>query len=346
MVPEPLRDRLLWWGGLALGAVSSALSAVALVVMVSLLGVSGAHATTWYLNEHESGTVGASVGSSHNGPYYFEYWCPGPVTCGGETATYQNSVSRPGGGKYVRFFYYEGQHDYEGNGENGSGSFGATAFSDLSPATITAGTTVYLATFVRFDRIGGVDLWDDGFEANDFDKWFGVRSGEIGDGLRWYVTAGWANSGAAGPYPGKFTFQLTKSPNYCPSCNWGPDELRQNAGGYDYNNAYLCDYERWYAVVLGLTIQANSSGRTQLWINGTQVMDYAGRTVEVTPTNVAQLVFNTTYGQPNYSGPSHYRYHDGEVFTDDLTFLQNNGYFADPEAGGLLPGPTIFRIPR
>lgn len=324
----------------------------ALVLCVPLLGSTGTHATTWYLNENESGTVGASIGSGHSGarpgPYTFEYWCPGPATCGGETATYQNATPRPGGGKYIRFFYYEGQHDYESNAENGSALYGSTPFAIGAPATITSGTTIYLGGFVRFDRIGGQNLWDSGFEANDFDKFFGIRSNEVSGGLRWYVTAGWANSGAAGPYPNKFTFQLTKSPNYCPSCNWGPDELRQNASGYDYNNPYLCDYERWYAIVLGLTISSTTSGSVKLWINGTLVAQYDNRTVEITPTNVAQLVMNTTYGQPAYNSGgtpnrSHYRLLDGHILSDDLTYLQNNGYFTDPEAAVTpLVAPTNF----
>ncbi|MFZ1654851.1 MAG: hypothetical protein WBO92_02980 [Candidatus Moraniibacteriota bacterium] len=301
------------------------------------------HAATWYLNENESGTVGSSLGAGNTsaGPYFFEYWCPGPVTCGGETATYQSAGGRPSGGKFVQFHNYNLQHDYNYQAYNGSALYGSSTFSAGSPASLANGSTVYWGAFIRYRRVGSIDVFHDTGEPDSYSKMLEID----GDNLRHMILSGYANSPGNGQNH-KFTYQNYVSPTYCPSCGpspgvFWPAEMRQNVAPYTYPNLYMVDYDKWYAVVARVTLDNGYNGRLQLWINGTLVSDYTGRTLEnAGGATLSRINGNGTVAQPAYDAPEHYYDIDGIFATDSLTFLQNNGYFADPEGSADTTPPA------
>jgi hypothetical protein len=57
-----------------------------------------------------------------------------------------------------------------------------------------------------------------------------------------------------------------------------------------------------YAVVMGITVYANSSGRARLWINGNLTTDYSGQTM-ATGGTIYRIEMNGTIGQPGYDAP-------------------------------------------
>ena len=80
-----------------------------------------------------------------------------------------------------------------------------------------------------------------------------------------------------------------------------------------------------YAVVMGITVYANSSGRARLWINGNLTTDYSGQTM-ATGGTIYRIEMNGTIGQPGYDAPAHYRQFDRVILTDNWQDIINGGY--------------------
>lgn len=212
------------------------------------------------------------------------------------------------------------------------------------------GGTLYLATFVKLIRINGVDVWTVG--GDNFDKAMEL----VGPNYRWTLNFGIRDQ--PGPAHSWNIFVTNPNPgHFNPSCEYF-DNYWQNYNGYGgahnasmpcqptmSNPYYPMSYERWYAVVFKVTFSGTTSGEVSLWINGTQVMRYTNLiTCGTTASNCAHSrpqLFGT-YSQPRYAGPAHKRQLDALVVTDDLTYLQNNGYFSVPQdsGGGSTPPPS------
>jgi hypothetical protein len=325
------------------------------LLLVFGLGIQRTVAATWYLNENESGTVGVQVGddSTTTGPYWFEYYGQAGFDA---THTYANSSPRPNsGGKYIRIAVPANTHDGGMQLRNPSGLYGGSAFSEGSPVTLSRGATVYWGGFFRFHRVAGggtTPIWD---LSNGFDKFFEINSASSSsNAIRWIILTGWPGI-YNGTWNDKFTFSMAFSPTYCgsypgtcgPSPNgWNFYERTQNFNGHNDANPYLCDYDRWYSVIAKVVVDdtfGTHGGSASLYINGTEVWRETGiRTMRsgYTSATLGRLIMDTTWDQPDYSTAQHERQYDGLIATDDLTFLQNNGYFSDPEAGGDTTPPA------
>lgn len=297
-------------------------------IVILLCSAITAHATVWFLYEHEDGAVGNNLPSSPSGPYLFEYNAPG-VTGVGETAKYANTSPRYGGEKYAELTTVQassgGFNGYLAYVQNSNGTYG-TVWDDSNPVTMSKGTTYYLAAFYRFERIDGNDIWHDTLHPNSFNKLFYFYTGSIRAG----VHAGW-DYRYQGSYDHKFTFDYYMSPTYCSGCEYA--EGLQNVSPYDENNPYLCDYEKWYAVVYSISPSNDNTGLVELFINGTKVYSKAQKTQDAASASCSSIAVGSgTISQPSYDAPPHKIQFDGLIFTDDLATLQSAGYFSDPES--------------
>ncbi len=190
----------------------------------------------------------------------------------------------------------------------------------LPAINLSSGTTVYLATFVRFDRVAGNDIWlDTGVSPYQFDKLIEIR----GTGFRWGIGSGWnGNYTIGGDH--KFTFDAWYSTVLIG--DHGPDHLVATQAPYGPAQPYLCDYERWYGVVLGITVAASTAGRVQLWVDGTKIIDTPHYTANAAPV-LDTLTMHGTIAQPTNDSPEHVRRLDRIVVTDN---------WADVEVGAFL----------
>ena len=292
-----------------------------IIVVISFLFVlfssNWCGATVWYLYDNEDGLEGNNLPSSINGPYYFEYNQPGK---------YESDSVR---GKFAVLETVNLQDSYFIQIWNPNGTYGAP-FSDRNPIRLVAGTRYYLGGFFRFDRINGFNIWTN---YNDFDKLLEIT----GTGFRWMIVSGW--SAGLNGVDNKYSFTVHVAKSRVPS--WpGFDQLEHNYGGYTQQRPYLCDYEKWYAVVMEVTAQANSSGMVRLWINGSQVLQHTGNTMENEAT-FSRLQLNGTIGQPAYDAPAHRRKFDRIILTDNWQDIINGGYMS---ANPAPAAPTGLRI--
>lgn len=226
----------------------------------------------------------------------------------------------PSGGKFV-----------EWHTQNGSSSAQVDVLQ--SATNLTAGSTIYLASFVRFDRVGGNDIWrDTGASPYQFDKLIEIR----GTGFRWGIGAGWnGNYSVGGDH--KFTFDAWYSTVLLG--DHGPDHLVADQAPYGPAQPYLCDYERWYGVVLGITVANSTAGRVQLWIDGTKIIDTPHYTASAAPV-LETTTMNGTIAQPSNDSPEHFRRLDRILVTDHWGDVQAGGYLASTGTPGADAGPS------
>lgn len=197
---------------------------------------------------------------------------------------------------------------------------------------LTVGQTYYMGGFFRFDRISSNDVWHDTSGPDSYDKLLEFAGGNI----RWIILAGWPNGNYLGSYNGNFTFDLYASPQGCTGCD-NPSEKWANVSPYGQNNPYLCDYGRWYAVVMKITISSanTSNGLVELFINGTKTTSLTSqKTQDSGSPYIPQFGYSGTVAQPAYDAPAHYRKIDSLTFANSLTDMENAGLMSDPEEAG------------
>jgi len=234
-------------------------------------------------------------------------------------ATVRNTpLTAPSGTKYVEWVTDASEASIDAN----------PLFTDVN---LTIGVPIYLAGFFRFERIGGNDVWaDTGADPYQFDKLWEFRDGAT---FRWGIGVGWNGWYSTGT-DHKFTFDAWYSTALIG--NQGPDHIVADVAPYDADNPYLCDYETWYGVVLKVTPNTTSSGRVEIWINGTQIINKTQVTCLANPV-VNSCYYGGTIGQPAYNTPSHKRQADALLVTDDWQDIIDYGYLG---GGGPLAGPT------
>jgi hypothetical protein len=105
------------------------------------------------------------------------------------------------------------------------------------------------------------------------------------------------------------------------------------------------DYDKWYALVMAITLETGGTGRIRIYVNGTLVLDRSQQTTNATPS-IDHIILHGTIAQGSgaqqYDAPDHHRFMDMILFTDDLTYLTNAGLMSDPEAGGGGGRVTMF----
>lgn len=198
----------------------------------------------------------------------------------------------------------------------------------------TDGTTYYLSTFVRFERINEHSIWHDtSVEENSFDKLIEMT----GYGFRWGMYSGWPQ-GRYNAVSGKFTFMAWYGQGAAipdGSCgDGGSDNIAANISPYGINNPYLADYERWYALVLAVTPKADNTGRVQMWVNGTKIIDTQNCKTAMNNPTINRVTMHGTIAQPGYDAPAHKRQADRIMVTDYWQDVVDGGYLQDPETGG------------
>lgn len=278
-----------------------------------------AGATTWVNVSAEAASTGTVIENLTSLDGY-TWTCEAyPSLSLGQATVTAAPLTAPLGTKYLQW------HIVDGDVPDNEDRHGAGPSCNLGSAiTLSAGTTYYLGVFVRFQRVGGVSKWRSYY---DYDKMIGMN----GNGFRWLIEAGWPGLDEITYSAGKFTFTLSVAKSVVPS--WPHyDHLYPNQSPYGSTNPPYCDYEKWYAVVIGVTAYANSSGRVRLWVNGGLTSDWSGQTME----SGGQISFIEHFGtinQPGYDSPEHYIQMDGIILTDSMDTITTAGLMQDPESG-------------
>jgi len=200
------------------------------------------------------------------------------------------------------------------------------SFSNIN---LTPGTTYYFGALFRFDRVSSNDVWHDINNADSYDKLL-----EFTGGTRWMFLAGWPNGGYLGSWDHQFTFDLYASPTFCTSCQ---AERKANVSPYSATNPYLCDYGRWYALVMSFKPSNGNTadGAVELFINGTKTTSFLNeKTQDSTTPYIERFAYSGTVAQPGYDAPAHTRKLDNVIFATTLADMEAAGLMEDPEAGG------------
>lgn len=231
-------------------------------------------------------------------------------------------------------------------------------FNDLRYGTTPPnGGTLYMAFFFKAIRVNGVSVWPSaGGGREGFDKAVEL----YGPNYRWTLNFGIrAQNGPANtwnifvtnPNPGHFNPECEVYDSYWQNfSSYGRGLSEANACQPNMGNPYFAmNYDQWYAVVFRVTFSGTKSGEIGMWINGTKVMQYTNiQTCGVAASSCAHTRPQVwgTYNQPSYNGPVHKRHVDAFVVTDDLAYLQSNGYFSPPSSTGTVPppAPTNLRV--
>ena len=289
-------------------------------ILLSLFLCNSSKATTWYKYDNEDGVVGNQLPSNTHGPYYFELNAPGK---------YQSDGIRS---KFAELITTDNLIAYGIQIWNPDGTYG-TAWNEANPITLVPGTTYYLGGFFRFERISGNDIWTDLVDGNvyDFDKLLEM----VGSGFRWIIASG----GIYSTLPlHKFTFDIGCASSVFSGCTTGGDDHKPpNELGY----SYLCDYEKWYAVVMGIEYKAYPAlGRIRLWINGTLITDLSVCSTGNPEGDIRKISLNGTIGQPKYNAPAHRRQFDRIILTDNWEDIVSGGYLSDPNGSSDTTPPA------
>lgn len=304
---------------------------------VLLLWASPSLATIYVNLDLESSTVNQAIANSstHDGSsielYSGDAAYPTPYT--------RNAISTPSGSRYHEVLticggYSGGRCTPANDPSVTTNQAGFVAHHTAIDWSTKSGTTMYLGGFFRFDRVGGRNVWA---STDSFDKLWEFGGNGAGHATRWGIGAGRHGNFTSFDSANTFTFDLWCADSVFDACevpgnnDW--DHKPHNANGYSTSNPYECSYERWYAVVLAVTMSTTSSGHLSLYINGTLVHDSAHITMDSGSTSDGTTLHGTI-AQGSYDAPDHYRRSDKLMLTDSLTDIQNAGLMVDPEAGG------------
>ena len=164
-------------------------------VLLSLVGAGVSRAAVLFSSNAEAGACNTGVASS-----LWNYTESGDTPNSRMFYRCDTPVPNSGRSKYFRIDTVNGQHDSWNQ-------------HSMTRVNLTPGVTYYLGAFMRFDRIGGIDVWHDVSGPDSYDKLL-----EFDGNLRWIILTGWPNSNYSGSYDHKFTFDLYSSPTYCSNC--------------------------------------------------------------------------------------------------------------------------------
>lgn len=308
------------WRGL-----SGRFSGLILPILIFFGGAEKASAAVLWSASAEGGTCNTAVpfsaewdyrGSGDGTNAQFWYRCDTPVP-------------KPGHTKYFRADTIVGQHDAYNIGDFGS------------LITLSHSNTYYFGGFFRFDRISSQDIWQDGAQADSYDKLLDLYGGVAS--FRVLITAGWHYGYYNQAHDHQYTFGAYVSPTSCSGSNCETELVDANVAPYGRDNPYLCDYGKWYAVVMKVNPSSGNNandGLIELFVNGTKIYSEAGATQNVANSTVESFQYSGTIAQAAYDAPPHYRKAATIVLTDSLTDITNLGLMSDPEAGGDTTPPA------
>jgi hypothetical protein len=318
------------------------------LMFVSFILASSAHATVYFSLDAESGTVGQNV--------------PQPPMCGwtcgsdnfntcGTRPRYESAGGTPNGSKYIQFdiahpglqgdagafqcpsvpdgvanvwSYTRGQHDH--GQELRYGSRTVTGFMDK---------TFYMAAYFRLDTFVDPvfpsyrqEVFDRGASTNAISS---VQSAEkgielVGEALRWTISMGQWDS-YYGNSPGHFTAYIGNPDQHMNPSLEHSDVYWQNQNGYAETNPIQLAYNQWHSAILRVTTKRDLSGDVALWIDGIKISEYMGiRTVGTGGDETAIMSLGGTLCQPAYDCPKHVRKYDAFILTDNWNDIVAGGY--------------------
>jgi hypothetical protein len=242
------------------------------------------------------------------------------------------------GTKFLEWHSICSTYNASGRCTGGGSHDGGTDWGDNSlNIPIPTDATVYLAGFIRVDRVASRDVWIDTGSPNSWDKVYEYGGHSTSDATRWGIGVGWPNSDYTATN-GKFTFDAwCASSVISGACN--PDHFVQNVAPYGSATPFLADYGRWYAMVLEVLMKSNTTGYVKLYINGINITSRSGLKTRNTSGNIVQFFSNGTWAQTGYDIPEHIRYMDHWLLTTTLADVTAGGFMTDPE-GGTPPDTT------
>jgi hypothetical protein len=301
------QQRRGWERSLTLGAFG------VIAAMALLLAAEAAQATIYLNLDAEEGTVAETVP--------FPPFCQ---ACGGGGPWPRDLQSGGGwGSKYYRWQTQDNQLE----------TYTEVLLPGYRPfAHITniLGNTYYLAAYVRYDRIGGRDIWHDGEcgGCDSFDKLIYLWGPSV---VRWGIIFGQRSSSHAANQDHKYSTYVID----CSACDLTPDvkvgdTYPQNQSGFSMTNPIQLDYERWYSIVFAVRMATDQTGWFTLYVDGTKVSEWTDRqtvAVGVTPS-IEQLILGGTIAQPAYDSPAHQVKVDALLLTDNWQDIVNGGYLS------------------
>jgi len=290
------------------------------VLIVVLIFVQPAWATKVFEITFESQTCDTSPsdGGKYDGCCYDYY---------ANTPTIRCALSSPQGSNYYENVTIDSERGALTEFYRGTGNCNGTAY------TVGTTATYYLGAFIRIEKIVS-DVWDDSASANDFDKLIEMT----GSNFRYGMYSGWPQGKYTGAANGKFTMHPWSASSVMPNWTCGDggtdDNTTQNVSPYNSANPYLCDYNKWYAIVLEVVPKTDATGSMTMYINGTKVLEKTNCVSSEVGATITHTGVHGTIGQPGYDAPAHKRQVDHILVTDTYQDVVDGGFMQDPEAGG------------
>ena len=282
-----------------------------LLIYFIFSGVS--QAEQYFYFDCEGGAIGEELPHHQsNGPEFCGPECSGQ----GERSNYQSSGGTPQGNNFFQYDIVNHQSNHYTEIKN----------KGVFPVANVLGRTFYLAYYMRFDRIGGIDVWHDGGHGiQSADKGIELK----GNGVRWVTSRGQWDSYVPNQ-DHRFTIWLGNPSYHLNNALEHTDAYYQNQNGYSNTNPIQLEYERWYSVVMGVKMACDNTGSVILWIDGEKILSYENiKTTANCEPNINMLELGGTMAQPAYDAPAHYRKFDALMLTDNWQDIVNGGYLSE-----------------
>lgn len=300
------------------------------LIMVGLVMCGSAHATIFLYYDAENEDIGENVPYSTDiryDPELCEYpQCSSTVSTRGFV---HNNGGAPQGNKYFNWLTVQDQKNSSTQVKN--------KLTLPFPIDLTLGKTYYLAYFMRFDRINGLDIWHEG-SMQSADKGVELR----GSGIRFTTSRGqWTecnSKSASFPHNDDHHFTIwVGNPTF--HINPELEEYGANLEGYHCGDLYQRNgvtpqltYETWYSVVMGLKLATDNTGSIQLWLDGTKILEYTD--IQTSENNTPSLLYvemngTIAQGTTGPDAPPHYRKFDAMMVTDSWQDIIDGGYLAE-----------------
>jgi len=293
-------------------------------VVAGMTICNSSNATIYFYYDAEGGTVGEYVPSPPitSGVVFCQTECSGS----GTKAKVQSTGGAPQGAKYWRWETVQNQ----------TNAYTEVKNKGVFPFSCTLGKTYYFAFFIKFERIGGNDIWHE-CVCQSISKTAEIR----GNGIRWNMSFGqWYECSPTEMcmenQDHHFTITLG-NPTY--HINPALEPYPQNQNAYSPSNNIQLKYETWYSIVVGVKMACDSTGAIHQWVNGVKTREHTNiQTAANCSPTIDNMEFNGTIAQPAYDAPPYYVNYDALMLTDNWQDIIDGGYLGGGGADTTPPG--------